>query len=336
MVTASAAHDITASPIALLGRRDVAHPERALRTRELTSVTRGIYARTDEWLLLKPWERYLARVHGAAMRHPDAVFVLESAAALRGAAVIGEPAEVHVVASPATTSRPMGGVRVHTAQRMPQIEEIGGLLVAAPADVAVDIARSRHHAIGMAVASSILRQHPRLSVDELRLVNETRASSRGRRHARWALDRATGIPESTLECLSLVAIEWLGFPQPELQVWVRGASPEDDQRLDFWWPMSRIAGEADGDIKYEGMDAVAVFADRRDRDARLLTKGVSATVHWGWHDVTHVTPLRAALLAGGLRPESPEDTAQLRSLARLFRPLPAGGHRDFIRAPRLR
>ncbi|MFE5408037.1 hypothetical protein [Microbacterium sp. NPDC056569] len=314
--------EVAPCPIALLRRDDVPHPERALRTRELVAVTRGVYAEAAGWRRLKPWERYLARVHGAALRHPDAVFILEAAAALRGAAVIGEPVDIHVVASPTTTSRRSGGVRVHTAQRLPEFDEIGGVLVAAPADTAVAIARLRHHAVGMAVASSILRQNPQLDQATLHMLNESRLSARGRRHARWALDRATAVPESTLECLSLAVIEWLGFPLPEMQQWVLGPPDEEDFRLDFWWNRLRLGGEADGDGKYEGKDAAAVLRARRDRDALLLARGVAATVHWGWHDVTRVAPLRAALRAGGLHPERVEDTAELRSFARLFAPRP--------------
>lgn len=320
MIQTAIESDVLPSPIALLRRDAIPHCARAIRSQEVVRVARGVYADAAAWLTLRPWERYRARVHATAMLYPDAVFVLESAAAARGLPVFGEPREIHLAASPAATSRAVSGVRVHTAQRLPAIDEIGGILIATPAEIAVGIARARHHAIGLAVGGAVLRRHPEISAGALRLLNERQLSSRGRRHARWALDRASGVPESTLEHVSLAVIEWLGFPAPELQKWMRGAPGEEDYRLDFWWREQRIAGEADGDAKLDGKDALAALRSRRDRDAELIDRGVSATVHWGWHDAVRVSPLRAALLAAGLRPERPEETAELRSLTRLLSP----------------
>lgn len=321
MTSTASAGDVLPSPVALLRRDELPHPERAIRTRKVVSVRRGVYADADEWSRLAPWNRYLARVHATALVLPEARFVLESAAALRGLPIFGEPADVHITATPLATSRAVAGVRVHTAERLPLVEEIGGMLVARPADIAVDIARVRHHAVGLAVAGTVLRRHPELTPAVLHEVNRLRVSSRGRRHARWVLDRASPVPESTLEHVSLAVIEWLGFPAPVLQKWICGRAPGDADRLDFWWEYSRIGGEADGDVKYSDTDAVTVLRARRDRDARLLARGVAATAHWGWHDVIEVAPLRAALLAVGLQPSRPEDSASLRSLTRLLTPL---------------
>ncbi|WP_454119151.1 hypothetical protein [Microbacterium lacticum] len=52
----------------------------------------------------------------------------------------------------------------------------------------------------------------------------------------WVIARASPVPESTLENLSLAVIEWLGFPAPELQRWFRGQAVGDDDRVDMWWP----------------------------------------------------------------------------------------------------
>ena len=192
--------------------------------------------------------------------------------------------------------------------------------MATPRETVVDIARSQHHAIGLALASAAMRADPYLAADALREANAGRLSSRGRRHALWVFDRATGVLESTLEAVSLAAIEWLGFPAPELQRTFVGSGVEDDLRTDFWWKYAATAGEADGDKKYRDRDAVAILAERRARDARLLERGVRATVHWGWFDTTNVDPLRAALLAAGLRQERLEDVTELRSMKRLLTP----------------
>lgn len=318
MLTTFTAQDVAPSPVALLTRGDAPHSDRAVRTGQLITVMRGIYADAAEWRALKPWERYLARVHAAALKYPDLAFCYESGAALRGLTVFLEPADVHVVLPPGATSRVVSGVRVHTAQGMPAVQEIGGLVVATAAEIVVDIARARHNAIGFAVAGSAMRADPQLTVEQLIELNASRPSTRGRRHAEWVLDRATSTPESPLEYVSVAAIEWLGFPAPELQKWIFGAPGEESDRLDCWWEPWRIAGEADGEIKYSGElgDARTALRERSVRDARLLDHGVAATAHWGWREAITTKPLRAALLAAGLPVERPADTAQLRSLQR--------------------
>ena len=322
MITATAASDLVPSPIALLVRGDAPHSDRAVRSGTLVAVMRGVYAEGAPWRALKPWQRYLARVHAAALKYPDAIFCYESGAALRGLTVFLEPADVHVILPAGATSRAVSGVRAHAAVRMPGAEEIGGLVVETPVEIAIDIARARHNAIGLAVIGSALRTDGRLTTEQLAEVNASRSSPRGRRHARWALERATPTPESPLEYISAASIEWLGFPRPEMQKWIVGQPGEEADRLDFWWDAERIGGEADGEIKYSGElgDARAALRDRSSRDARLLDRGVAATAHWGWREAIGGRPLRAALLAAGLRPEGPEDTNQLRSLQRVLTP----------------
>lgn len=307
-------------PIELFRRQDSPHADRHVRAGRWVAVTHGVYVEATAWSALAPWERYLTRVHATSSRWPDAVFTREAAAALRGYPVFGEPLHVHVAATPERTSRAVSGARVHTARRLPDFDEIGGLLVATPRETVVDIARSTHHAIGLAVASAAMRAHPDLDADALRATNAARLSSRGRRHAIWVFDRATATLESTLEAVSLAVVEWLGFPAPELQHTFVGEHVEGDLRTDFWWRDAAAAGEADGDKKYRDRDAVAVLAERRERDARLLGRGVRATAHWGWFDATNVDPLRAALLAAGLRQQGPEDVLELRSMKRLLAP----------------
>lgn len=308
--------DAVACPVTLLTRAGSAHLDRAVRAGDLLRVTRGVYAPADAWTALAPWERYLARVHAASLRHPHAVFALESAAALLGLPVFGEPRDVHVLAPPDLTARPSGGVRVHTTADAFDSIDVGGLLVTSLEATAVALARARHNATGLAVVNAALRRLPGLDARDLRLYNETRLTSRGRRHARWVFTRACSDTESTLEDVSLAVIEWLGFAQPELQHWLRGQYGDVDDRADFWWPEARVAGEADGDLKYDGRfgDATIALRERRARDARMAGRGARAVIHWSWDDVTHPDRLRAALIAAGLRPIRPEEPLPLRTL----------------------
>ena len=84
MLTTPAASDVAPSPVALLTRGDAPHSDRAVRTGQLVTVMRGVYADGAAWRMLKPWEKYLARVHAAALKYPDAAFCYESGAALHG------------------------------------------------------------------------------------------------------------------------------------------------------------------------------------------------------------------------------------------------------------
>ena len=305
---------IAPSPIALVSRTQDPHAARAAARGEFVRVSSGVYASRVAWEALKPWERYLARVHAASMRYPDAVFCLDAAAAFRSLPIFGEPEEVHVIAPAHATARASAGVRVHLTAEPRSIEEIDGILVTDVADTVVDLARGRHNAVGLAVANAALRANPQLTSASLRAVNEGRASSRWRRHARWPLERAIPTPESPLESVSLAAVEWLGIPPPELQR--RFCGPDHTDQVDFWWHATRTAGEADGDLKYDGehADAVRALRDRRRRDGRLRALGVTATAHWAWSDVVDAAGLQAALVAAGVHPRYPQDTRQLHGL----------------------
>ncbi|MDN3494666.1 hypothetical protein QL996_01885 [Planococcus sp. APC 4015] len=124
------------TPIALTRSADIAHPERALRRAEIVRVRGGVYADAGEWQALTPWNRYLARIHAVALDRPDAIFSHDSAAALHGMPVFGDPLVVHVLAHPSTTARQVAGVRVHNGDGDRDIVEAGGVVLTGVADTA--------------------------------------------------------------------------------------------------------------------------------------------------------------------------------------------------------
>jgi len=310
-------------PIALLRFAEITHPERSVLRGELVKVRPGVYAPTADWKALAPWERYLARVHAVAAIHPDAIFSHESAAALLGMPVFGDPVVVHVLAPPHATARLVTGIRVHTSSGDREIFELAGLLLTSPAETAVDLARSRHAGIGVAAADWVLRSDRTLSIEQLAARNERRRSKRGRALARWPLASATPLAETALESISRAVIEWLGFPSPHLQAIFRSHDGFED-RCDFTWPMISLAGESDGDLKLDGRfgDPMELLRRRRQRDARLRAHHVRAIAHWGWAEATTIEPLRSLLIGHGLTPVAPEHTAQLFSLRRSVSPHP--------------
>ena len=90
------AHAVRPSPVELHRIRDATSASRILRDRRSgMRVRTGVYAPRAEWDRLPPWQRYLARVHAYALINPDAVFSHESAAALLGLPLFGEPTDIH-------------------------------------------------------------------------------------------------------------------------------------------------------------------------------------------------------------------------------------------------
>jgi hypothetical protein len=255
------------------------------------------------------------------MVDPDAVFCHESAAALLGLPGFGDPVTVHVLRNPGATARVTGGVRTHTSDTPRELTELEGMGLTTATETAVDLARSRQPALALAVADAVLRLDPGIAVEGLVAANESRASSRGRRQARWALHRATAQAETALESVSRAVVEWLGFPDPVLQHWFTSSSGERD-RADMWWPDDKVIGEADGDLKYDGRfgDPVLLLRARRRRDARLREQ-VRSVAHWAWDEVVQFPQLRSILLGSGLRRIRVEDTARLFELRRVLAPV---------------
>ena len=308
------------SPIALIPAAALTHSTRRVRRGEIVAVARGVYADAAEWWALPRWDRDLARVHAHLRTHPDAVVCRESAALLWGLPVVGPVDTVHVLATAGSTSRRVGASRVHTSAHDDRvIEEVEGVRLTSVVDTCVDIARHRHPAVALAAADAAARRDPRLNAAILAAVNEERASGRGRRRARWALARTDGLAESALESVSRAAIEWWGFPAPELQRWIGPAG--DSDRTDMWWQARRVAGEADGHLKYDGRfgDPTGALLAREERDRRLRRRGARAVAHWSWDDLAEPSALRDILLSAGVVPESLPDLGALSSLSRLLR-----------------
>lgn len=305
---------IRPSPIALIVRREAGlGAERAIRRGDLVRLVRGVYVRSDRWRALPPWDRYLARVHAVALVRRDAVFSGESAAALWGLPSIGEPAEVHVLTEHAGSARVTDGIRSHASEEARDVRSEGGLLLLSPEEAAVDIARSRHPGVALMAADAAARLTG-VTADRLLALNERRASSRGRRAARWALSRANPLAETALESVSRAAVEWLGFPDPELQHVFSGPEGEE-YRGDMYWEAERVLGEADGRTKYDGTHgdgAQALLREKRRED--FLRRRVDGMARWMWTEVRAYPRLRDVLRHAGLREIRPTQTGPLHTL----------------------
>ena len=146
------------APLPLLRRADSASRlDAAHRRGELHRVSRGVFAPAAAWHTLRPSERYLARVHAYAATHPDAIFMLEAAAVLYGLPVAGRLDDVHVLSPGTAAGRRVAGVRFHVTREERRMRREDGILVVAPEELAVDIARARHPAIALMTADAVLR-----------------------------------------------------------------------------------------------------------------------------------------------------------------------------------
>lgn len=308
------------SPVPLLRRFDASiRLDAALTRGDVHRVSRGVYAPAGLWRALTPWHRYLARVHAHALTHPDAVFALESAAVLLGVPVAGALDEVHVLAHD-TAARLVGGVRSHVTREAREIRSESGVHFVAPAETAVDLARARHPAVGLMAADGVLRLLDQATGDALMERNEGRLSGRGRRAARWALSRADPRAESSLESVSRAAVEWLGFPVPDLQV-VFATAGGREHRSDMYWPEEDVIGEADGRVKYDGTygDGGTRLWEEKQREDELRRR-VRGFARWGHAQVLRVEPFDGILRSAGLRATRPRNSAPLFSLRRALAP----------------
>ncbi|MFG6476308.1 hypothetical protein ACFXP7_07935 [Microbacterium sp. P06] len=275
-----------------------------------------VYARSAAWAKLHPWERYLSRVHAYALVSPGAVFCLESAAVLLGMPVFGEPRDIHTYAQGRATSTRYGDVVIHTsAQDRPLFAGTGGLRVTDPIQTALDLGRVLPPAFGLAVADSAARS----SIDAAAAIAAFRRgvteqiSPRGRARLRWLADRIDAVPESPGESVSRAVIEWLGYPQPELQHTFRYEGITD--RADFFWREYRAIGESDGWGKYEGtpeevrerLRAEKVREDRLRRYERSFGR-------WDWRDTMRAEPLDRKLALMGLPVLARRNNAALTTL----------------------
>lgn len=306
---------LVSAPVELLrpsGAPNASLMNRAWHRGELIRVMPGVYAETRAWRELPRWSRYLAQVHAVAMKDPNTVFYGLSAAVLRGVYLgrVDEP--VHVL-EPLGSSRIAGRIRIHTGSRDRAIEELDGTLLTGIPDTIVDVARSVPPIEGLAYADALLRRAQNPNPEQLRAINESRNTSRGRRNARWALERATGVPESPLESLSLGVMESAGFEIPMLQV----EFPLDGyvDRADFFWPSRRLVGEADGGIKYDGtlQDPTGAILREKRRDSRLRRQ-TSGLMHWGWSEVRDFDLLTTILANAGVPRPHRRDAALLATL----------------------
>ena len=312
---------IAPPPIPLfLSREQPGLVRRLDRRRELMRVRAGVYVRTEEWVPLPPWTRYLVRVHAVARTWGAPTFCLESAAALRGLPLFGEPRDIHLLGSGTHAGRERDVV-VHASRERRVVDVADGMGVTSVLDTTLDLCRILPPAFALAVADAASRRSG--APIDLGTIGRAQANRRGVRQLDWVSDRVTTRAESVGESVSRAVIEWLGYESPELQVEFRSDGFID--RVDFFWRARGIVGESDGYGKYDANDVAGAKArllaeKKREDRLRRLVRGFG---RWDWADSMQVLPLDRKLAQAGLARVRPQQTGMLATLAVNPRSLPA-------------
>lgn len=303
----------------------------------LVRVRHGVYAQASAWQRLPPWDRYLARVHAYALVAPDAIFMLESAAALWGLPVFGEPRDIHIWSRERGRSVRYGDVAVHTTADARRVA--GGLIrTTSLLENVVDLGRVLPPARALAVLDTALstRSPARCSLPELIEIADRQVARRGTAQLELLWTLADGASESVGETISRAVAVWSGFATPELQHEFHFEGVTD--RTDFFWPDDGIAGESDGYGKYDASDVAATkahFIAEKKREDRLR-RHVRGFARWDLADAQRVGPLRDKLRLAGVPMVRPAQFALLGTLTderrSAHRPTPAAAARETHRS----
>ncbi|UFU05926.1 hypothetical protein [Ruania halotolerans] len=294
---------------------------RAHRDGRLVRVARGGYVPAKNLLQGSASEQAAAlherRVLAAARRMTVPIFTGYSAIALCGLPIIGSwPEEVYVLSGTAHGKRRTGVVSLARRHEV-AVVEVGGLMMTPIEYSLIQRARTAPLRAALAAANAAcLRPRfaggagrttpgdrpPLTTPARLRAEHERLLPYRCSRRVAAVLNRVRDNAESTLETLSDVLIDELGFATALHQV--RIALPSGgDAFLDFYWEQPGIAGEADGESKYRsaatGGDAAQRVIDEKYREDEIRSQ-VSALVRWNWQDCWQRSRLEAKLLRAGV------------------------------------
>lgn len=240
--------------------------------------------------------RLVVRARVAALHRP-AVVSHRSAGALWGLPELGRwDWRLHVI-DPALTKTHVGrGVVRHTGDLSEgERTDALGVAVTSLLRTVVDIVHGVPLAHAVLVLDHVLHEDT-AAFPDLERALAARASARGSRVARTALEVADGAAESAGESLSRVTMRELGVVPPVLQQ--EFTTDAGCFRVDFWWPAAGIVGEFDGRVKYD--DRAALWAEKRREDALRRLPEVRGFARWGMREALEPALLAPVLLAAGL------------------------------------
>lgn len=243
---------------------------------------------------------YVQRLRTVALRRPDTVFALWSAAVLHELPLSeGLPRTMHVTGERNAVSF-ADGVIVHRPAVAGRAVELGGLCATDPATTAIDLAGRCAFPQAVVIADHVLARGLVTAEELIELAADATGpgASAALRVARFADGRA----DSPLESLSRATMALIGAPAPDVQVEIVDGSRA---RVDFAWPDHGLVGEADGFAKYahpalrRDRSGWEVLAEQSARQSRLEALGLRV-VRWDWGTARRPDRLAAVLAGAGL------------------------------------
>jgi hypothetical protein len=171
------------------------------------------------------------------------------------------------------------GLRLRTATVDPR--DIGaewGMAVLSTARTALDVARTHGFAAGLVLADAALGR-ALATTDDLSRIATTMVGWNSAA-ARLVARHASALRESPIESCSYALFVERDLPLPECNRWVVGEG-RGGVRSDFVWTAYRLAGEADGQVKYAEpfSEPVSVLVDEKFRQLRIEESGF-VVVRW--------------------------------------------------------
>ncbi len=278
------------------------------RSTEWLRLRRDRYIPAEVWRSLSDAQQLRLKVQLVADAAEAPIVISDnSAATVWEIPVIGRlPGKVECVVDDGRRGRSPGVIR-HRSQNPPAGVLHDGVRVTPPARTAVDLARRRSLACGVAALDDVLHRGLATYADVVREREAIPKGGRGRQRARLAVALADGLSESAGESLSRVRLFELGYRRPVLQREFFDDNGIFVARTDMYWEDDAMIGEFDGKVKYRvtedaGPDEASriLWREKRREDAlRRLGPGVA---RWVWEDALHPERLHRILLSHGLRP----------------------------------
>ncbi|OBH06609.1 MULTISPECIES: hypothetical protein [unclassified Mycobacterium] len=241
----------TAQALTFLSRRGL---EADLKCGVLQKVWYGVYGRGEITDAL--------RLRGLDLATGTTIAVCLSTAAAMYGFDTERTADLHVLNPSGGQLRSSGGLVVHRREGAP-LAMVGGRPVTAPPWTAIEVARSLRRPRALATLDAALRSGTCSNEDLQRAVRQ-QSGRRGIVTVRELLGLASPLAESPMESEARLVMIDGGLPWPVLQYEVLDLHGRL-WRLDFAWPVRRVAAEYDGIDWHSGPDAF--LRDRRRSSA---------------------------------------------------------------------
>ena len=297
------------------GRRSL-----ALRCRagELIRVRSGVYLRADAWQQLPSWEQKRLRILAAAGQgQAQRILIQQSAAVFWGLPVIGEAADIMLLAVPPSHGRRRGDIRWSERQLLEPVTTLAGVTLTSRAQTAVDMAAYLGFERAVPAMDRVLLPdtgcfQPAMPKSRLLELSESLPSRARQIRAQRVIEFADRRAESPGESYSRAVLHRRGFPPPVLQR--QFMTPSGRFRTDFYWEEQALVGEFDGAVKY-GRNGAAIppswdtLEREKRREDAIRATGVGF-VRWSWREI-------------GRPPEHPDGLVQRLVRAGLPRTRPA-------------